>query len=219
MTVRQIFRRLPFGLMKVRACLAVMSPLVLAAGLGLITTPGRAIEPAPAARPSLVELAQPLWSELNAVQRETLAPLEPKWNGLPLAKKRSWLALTEKMPSMNPAERSKAQARIREWASLSPEQRRMARNNYRLAKTLDKDERIATWESYSQMTPEQRSVLRANGWTSNTAARHAGSPTGLAKEVARPTTVSPTSTAPARGATVRPARAGSADSTPGSNGR
>jgi len=93
------------------------------------------------------------------------------------------------MPGMSPAARAKAQVRIREWAALSPERRRMARNNYRLAKSLDRDERVATWESYRQMTPEQRSVLRANGWTSNTAARHAVSPTGLAKEAARPITV------------------------------
>ncbi len=148
---------------------------------------------------SLLALAQPLWSELSAFQRETLAPLEPSWNSLPLAKKRSWLALTEKMPRMSSAERAKAQVRIREWASLSPEQRRMARNNYRLAKSLDRDERVATWESYRQMTPEQRSVLRANGWTSNTAARHAGSPTGLAKEAARPIAVVPAATRPPSG--------------------
>jgi hypothetical protein len=87
---------------------------------------------------------------------------------------------------MNPDERAKALERIREWASLSPEQRRLARNNYRLAQGLDRDERAATWEQYQSMTPEQRSVLRASGWTSNTAARHAGAPTGLAKEAARP---------------------------------
>lgn len=148
---------------------------------------------------SLLPLAQPLWNELTPVQRETLAPLEPTWNALPLAKKRSWLALTDKMPTMDTAERATAQARIQAWAALSPEQRRMARNNYRLAKTLDRDERLATWESYSQMTPEQRSVLRANGWTSNTAARHAGAPTGLAKEAARPITVSPTAARPISG--------------------
>lgn len=36
------------------------------------------------------------------------------------------------------------------------------------------------------MTPEQRAVLRNAGWTSNTAARHAGARTGLAKEAAQP---------------------------------
>jgi hypothetical protein len=55
-------------------------------------------KPSTAAVPqgSLLVLVQPLWSELSAFQRETLAPLEPSWNSLPLAKKRSWLALTEK---------------------------------------------------------------------------------------------------------------------------
>jgi hypothetical protein len=35
------------------------------------------------------------------------------------------------------------------------------------------------------MTPEQRAVLRTSG-TSNTAARHAGARTGLAKQAAQP---------------------------------
>ena len=137
-------------------------------------------------RPSLLPLAQPLWSELKPAQHEVLAPLEPQWNALPATKKRSWLKLADQVPRMKPPEREKALARIREWAELTPEQRRLARNNYRLAKGLDKDEREASWEQYSSMTPEQRAVLRTNGWTSNTAARHAGAPTGLAKEAARP---------------------------------
>lgn len=157
-----------------------------------VSLPVLAAEPAPAKeRLPLLPLAQPLWNDLSPSQRETLAPLAANWNALPLAKKRSWLSLTEKMPSMMPEDRAKAQARIREWASLTPDQRRMARNNYRLAKSLDRDERLATWESYNQMTPEQQSVLRANGWTSNTAAKHAGAPTGLAKEAARPITAVP----------------------------
>jgi hypothetical protein len=56
------------------------------------------------------------------------------------------------------------------------------------------------------MTPEQRAVLRANGWTSNTAARHAGAPTGLAKQAARPlaATVQPTVSRP--GKPTKPSR-------------
>ncbi len=156
-----------------------------ALGLSLCALPAVAADPAPV-RPSLLPLAQPLWSELTPAQHEVLAPLEPQWNALPSAKKRSWLKLADRVPRMKPADREKAQARIREWATLTPEQRRLARNNYRLAKTLDKEEREASWEQYNTMTAEQQSVLRANGWTSNTAARHAGAPTGLAKEAARP---------------------------------
>lgn len=155
------------------------------AALALTAHPVLAADPDPH-RPSLLPLAQPLWSELTAAQHEVLEPLEPQWNALPAAKKRSWLKLADRVPRMEPADREKAQVRIREWATLTPEQRRLARNNYRLAKNLDKAEREASWEQYSTMTAEQRSVLRTSGWTSNTAARHAGAPTGLAKEAARP---------------------------------
>lgn len=138
------------------------------------------------ARTSLLPMAQPLWSELTGHEQQALAELEPQWNSLPAAKKRSWLMLAKRLPGMPPADRERAEARIREWARLSPDQRRQARNNYRLAKSLPRDARVATWEQYQQMTPEQQAVLRQNGWTSNTAARHAGAPTGLAKEAARP---------------------------------
>ena len=142
--------------------------------------------PAPAARASLIPLAQPLWSELTPAQRQVLGPLEPQWNGLPANSKRSWLTVAERVPKMPAAEREKALERIQEWARLTPEQRRLARNNYRLARTLAPEDRVATWETYQQLTPEQRAVLSTSGWTSNTAARHAGAPTGLAKEAARP---------------------------------
>ena len=160
------------------------SPVPATAG----TSPARASAQAPAAAParSLLPLVQPLWSELTPAQRTVLAPLEPQWNTLTKEEKRPWLALAERLPKMKAAERARAEKRIREWAALTPEQRRLARNNYRLAKKLPKEQRVATWEQYQQMTPEQQAVLRQAGWTSNTAARHAGAPTGLAKEAAQP---------------------------------
>ena len=148
--------------------------------------PTCAAEPTTAPRASLLPLARPLWSELAPAQQQILSELEPQWNGMPAARKRTWLTLAERIPRMEGAERERAEARIREWARLTPEQRNLARNNYRLAKTLPKDTRAATWEQYRQMTPEQREVLRSSGSTSNTAARHAGAATGLAKQAARP---------------------------------
>lgn len=139
-----------------------------------------------APRRSLLPLVQPLWSELSESQRQTLAPLELQWNTLTRDEKRPWLTLAARLPKMDPKSRARAEKRIREWAALTPEQRRLARNNYRLAKKLPKEQRVATWEQYQQMTPEQQAVLRQAGWTSNTAAGHAGAPTGLAKEAAQP---------------------------------
>lgn len=139
-----------------------------------------------APRASLLPLVQPLWSDLSAGQQAVLEPFRAQWNGWSAAEKRSWVKLADQVPKMSEQARARADERIREWATLTPEQRRLARQNYRLAKRLPPDERQAQWERYREMTPEQRSVLRTSGSTSNTAARHAGARTGLAKQAAQP---------------------------------
>ncbi len=139
-----------------------------------------------APRAPLLSLVQPLWSDLSDAQRAVLEPFETQWNTWSAQEKRSWVLLADRVPKMSPEARERAHKRIREWAELTPEKRRLARRNYRLAKQLAPDQRQAEWARYQEMTPEQRSVLRANGSTSNTAARHAGARTGLAKEAAQP---------------------------------
>lgn len=137
-------------------------------------------------RRSLLPLAQPLWSELTPRQQQLLQPFAEQWNSLPVEEKRAWKALAQRFPKLSAAERSHAVKRISEWAALTPEQRKIARQNFRLAQALPKDERVAQWEQYQALTEEQRRVLQNSGSTSNTAARHAGSRTGLAKEAAQP---------------------------------
>lgn len=136
-------------------------------------------------RKSLLPLVQPLWSELTQRQQQVLAPFAEQWNTLPVEEKRAWKALAERFPRLSAGERRHAEKRISEWALLTPEQRKLARQNFRLAKELPRDERVAQWEQYQNMTDEQRQVLQ-HGSTSNTAARHAGSRTALAKEAAQP---------------------------------
>lgn len=170
-------------LLAAAALAAALLAALVGAGVALAAGPA---DPSTASRPSLLPLVQPLWSELTPAQQQVLAPFGDHWNTLPLEEKRAWVRLADRFPRMKPAQQAKASKRIAEWAALSPEQRRIARANYRLAKSLPKDERIAEWEQYQQMTPEQRAVLRVSGSTSNTAARHAGSRTGLAKEAAQP---------------------------------
>lgn len=170
------------------ALLSASAALAAAAGL-LAAAPLWADEASAAGaahRTPLLPLVQPLWSELTPAQREVLAPFESQWNGWSATEKRSWVKLADRVPKMSPKARERAGARIREWAALSPEQRRLARQNYRLAKRLAPDERQAQWERYRELTPEQRAVLRTSGPTSNTAARHAGARTGLAKHAAQP---------------------------------
>lgn len=137
-------------------------------------------------RASLVPLAQPLWSDLTPAQRRVLEPFESQWNALPISEKRAWANLAGRFPKMKPDERKRVEKRVTEWAALTPEQRRLARANYRLAQQVARENVLAEWENYQGMTPEQRSVLNSAGSTSNTAARHAGATTGLAKEAAQP---------------------------------
>jgi hypothetical protein len=140
----------------------------------------------PQPRTSLLPLAQPLWSDLTAAQRSVLEPFGSQWNALPMSEKRAWVELANRFPQMGAEEQRRVRRRIVQWAGLTPEQRELARANYRLAKDLPRDSRVAEWESYRAMTPEQRAVLGSEGRTSNTAAGHAGAPTGLAKEAAQP---------------------------------
>lgn len=158
----------------------------LCVALAVAGAPARADEDLRAPRASLLPLVQPLWSDLTQAQQAVLEPFAGQWNSWSAQEKRVWVSLADRVPRMAPKARERAHQRIREWAALTPEQRRLARQNYRLAKRLPPDQRQAQWARYQDMTPEQRSVLRTSGWTSNTAARHAGASTGLAKEAAQP---------------------------------
>ncbi len=139
------------------------------------------------ARSSLPTLAfKPGWSDLSNSQRQLLAPFESQWQELPLNEKRAWADLASRFPQMSEQDQLRVQRRVSEWAALSPEQRKLARANFRMARQSGTANLQADWERYQAMTPEQRAVLGTAGSTSNTAARHAGARTGLAKEAAQP---------------------------------
>ncbi len=140
----------------------------------------------PPARTSLLKSVEPLWVDLSASQKSFLKPLEKQWYELTTSERKSWVALANKVPKLAPAEQRKANAKILEWAALSPEQRKLARENYRLAQNLPKEEREQLWKRYESLTPAQQAVLRSNGWTSDTAAKHAGDTSGLAKQSSQP---------------------------------
>jgi hypothetical protein len=167
--------------------LPVFRSLAIAVGFAVFgASSAVSADDATPSRKSLLPLVQPLWSELSSAQQEVLKPFEPQWNALPLEEKRAWRNLAVRFPRMQPAEQAKARERIGEWAGLTPEQRRLARQNYRLAKQIPAEARKAQWESYQTLTAEQQEVLRTAGSTSNTAARHAGSRTALAKQANQP---------------------------------
>jgi hypothetical protein len=144
------------------------------------TTPGAIF------KKSLVNSAEPLWVDLSSANKAFLKPFEKSWYTLSAVERKSWVTLANKVPKLSAPEQKKAAARVSEWAALTPEQRKLARANYRLAQNLNQDERKEQWQKYESMTPAQQAVLRGSGWTSNTAAKHGGSATGLAKEAAQP---------------------------------
>jgi Protein of unknown function (DUF3106) len=135
---------------------------------------------------SLVALAQPLWSELSPAQKQVLGPFETQWNALPVKEKKAWVKLSDDLPKMSAQQQTRARQRIKDWANLSPNERKLARDNYRLATAVPKSEQNSQYQSYRSLTPDQRGILRSAGDVSNTAAGHAGSRTGLAKEAAQP---------------------------------
>jgi Protein of unknown function (DUF3106) len=135
---------------------------------------------------SILVVAEPLWVDLSPANKVFLKPFEKSWYTLTPVERKSWVTLANKVPKLSAPEQKKAAARVNEWAALTPEQRKLARANYRLAQNLNKDERTEQWQRYESMTPAQQAVLRGSGWTSNTAAKHGGSTTGLAKEAAQP---------------------------------
>jgi Protein of unknown function (DUF3106) len=135
---------------------------------------------------SLMESAGPLWVDLGPTNQAFLKPFEKSWYTLTAVERKSWVTLANKVPKLSAQEQKKAATRVSEWAALTPEQRKLARANYRLAQNLNQDERKEQWQKYESMTPAQQAVLRGAGWTSNTAAKHGGSATGLAKEAAQP---------------------------------
>jgi hypothetical protein len=135
---------------------------------------------------NLAALVQPLWVDLTPVQQQALAPFSAKWNTFPREEKLSWVKLANRFGSMNPEQITKLQTRMRSWVELTPEQRVRARANYNLASKLPQDQRVAEFEQYRGMTPEQRRILRSAGKTSNTAALYSGSRSGLATEADQP---------------------------------
>ena len=164
---------------------------------------------APERRPSLLSLVEPLWIDLTPAQQKALAPFAPEWNTWSAAEKKSWVSLADRLGKMTAERRKMAENRIVEWANLTPAQRQMARENYRLAKERSAQERVLEWRNYQSLTEEQQNILRRAGRTSNTAAGHAGSPSGLAREASQPLPrverpVDSYQIYPARGAPLRP---------------
>ena len=152
--------------MRLRSSLSVSWPgffLALAFGAFAAQDPAQSTATAPNASshktpPALVETS-PKWSELNAAQQTTLAPLEHLWSSLDENRKRKWLAIAKTCPSLSPQAQATAQERMREWAALSPTQRSQARLNFAQSQQLNPDEKKAKWEAFQALNDEEKQKL------------------------------------------------------------
>jgi len=104
----------------------------------------------------------PSWQELTPAQRLSLQPLAANWNSLEVALKRKWIALAANYPSLTPAEQGKLHSRMSEWSMLSKEERARARLNFAESKNLSSDQKVATWEAYQALDPEEKKKLAAS---------------------------------------------------------
>ncbi|WP_092969541.1 DUF3106 domain-containing protein [Ralstonia sp. NFACC01] len=103
----------------------------------------------------------PNWAELTIVQQRIFAPLAPEWNGLPELARKKWLQIARAYPKYTPAQQQRLQTRMADWVKLTPEQRHRARENFQTTKSLPVQKKSEAWQSYQQLTEEQKKALAA----------------------------------------------------------
>lgn len=103
------------------------------------------------------------WAALNSAQQSALAPLAPTWEKLSDGQRRKWLAVAKGYAALPAADQSKLHSRMGEWAALSPKDRELARLNFAQTKATPRTERIADWETYQSLSPEDKQRFAAHG--------------------------------------------------------
>ncbi len=119
---------------------------------------------------------KPIWAELTPTQHKALKPLAAQWAQLSVDRKRKWLEISKNYESLSPTEQAKIHSRMSAWASLSMQERSEARLNFSDSKKLPADKKAAQWQSYQELSTEEKRKL---------AAQAPGKPAGVA--VVKPT--------------------------------
>jgi hypothetical protein len=157
--------------------------------------------PAKAASQPMGQSTKPDWRDLSASQRAALAPLAAQWPGITEGQKRKWLALSQNFSALTPTEQAVMHTRMMEWVSLSAQQRSQARLNFAVAREVPVDQRLAHWEAYQALSPEQKQKLAASSTAKPMGAAPAVKPVAPSK-----LTVTPAATASAPGTTTTAGR-------------
>jgi hypothetical protein len=102
-----------------------------------------------------------MWKDLTPAQQQALEPLAGEWDSMEPIRKQKWLGIVKRYASMKPDEQMRVQERMREWVRMTPEERRQVRQNFARAQKLDPSQKSTSWESYQQLTDEQKKELAA----------------------------------------------------------
>lgn len=148
----------------------------------------------------------PSWAQLNADQREALAPLAGDWDKYDATRKKKWLDIAVRYKDLSPEGQQTMHERMPDLAKLTPEQRSTARENFKRAYALPPDKRRALTQQFQDLPEEKKREL------AELAAKKPGPPPR------RPATAHATSKADAAHATPAKGESGPAGATasPGS---
>jgi len=103
------------------------------------------------------------WERFNASEKQALAPLAGSWAGLSATQKRKWLEVSRNYAALPAPDQAKMHDRMRDWVALSPQERAQARLNFaktaEVARELSAAEKLAKWQAYQALSPEQKQKL------------------------------------------------------------
>lgn len=99
------------------------------------------------------------WTQLSAVQKQVLAPLEREWASIDAPHRAKWLEVAMRFPSLSTDERTRLQTRMADWARMTPLERSRARLQFQETRQLPLDERQAQWQAYQALSEDQRKAL------------------------------------------------------------
>ena len=105
--------------------------------------------------------AGPNWAELSASQRQALQPLQTHWSGIDPQRKQKWLDVAIRFPGLPEVQQKRLHERMLDWATMTPAQRNAARINFEELRKLPATERQTRWETYQNLSAEERQTLTA----------------------------------------------------------
>lgn len=141
--------------------LFLLSPHFLASAQSLEGAPKVAPVAVRPVTPASSATAGPQWKDLSAAQKQILQPLGASWGNLSVIQKEKWITIAQNYPAMAPTEQEKLNGRMAEWAALKPRDRERARLNFAETKKIPHAERVANWEAYQALSPEEKQKLAA----------------------------------------------------------